>query len=389
MTTTTVNERFTEVQNNLFKHAHTQALELKPLAVEFSKQGLQGEKLYMYPGLIALPFKVCPYLSSLNQRQISLITAAAFANVYEYIASSEDQTLRSNMLVTNKVFDSYSDEYMVLYQETEEEFDHIWSFRAIYQTVCRELGVNSAFDVKSNGFFRGEVGGTYKNFTSQIAYRLLQFAIDDGMKYLPGKLVKQVAFASLWLLYRYVGNVQLKQTETYMFTNPDKFDYDPLARAIVKAHATDEARHYTTSLDMGLDLYRASSPLAQKLVRQTMKFLVSSYIKSYYLTFWEMLELRKQGILLASVKHGIESLTMALNHPEFANHQIDVDDLVDSWLQYQPSNLDIANYPVMKKRWRYTSQQLKRLITALDLQLDAQALGEPYQRYQAAFNFAS
>lgn len=387
MTAVAINKRLTKVQNRLFEHAHSEALELKPLAIKFSKQGLGGEKLYVNPRLIALPLGVDSLLSSLNARQISLISAATFALVYRYVACSEDLILTSNMVVAEKVFDRYSDDYMVLYQETEEEYDHIWSFRTIYSAVCRELGVNKNFH--EPGFFRGEVGGTPTNTLLDWQYKLLQFITGDGVRLMSPKLVRQSGVGAMWLLYRFVANVQLKQTESYLFDDPEKFDYNPLAREITQAHATDEARHYTTSLDIGLDLYQAASPQGKCWVRRMLKMVVESYIRYYFINYWEMLDLYLKGIKIPAIVHGLESLRMAAYHPEFNELAIDPENLVRTWHQLEIGKKTGAIGPVKRKRWRYTAKQLERLIQALDLELNTQSLGKTYQRYREAVNFAA
>ena len=387
MTSVAINQRLTKVQNKLFEHAHSEPLELKPLAIKFSKQGLVGEKLYTNPRLIALPLGVDSSLASLNARQISLISAATFALIYRYVACSEDLILNSNMVIAEKVFDRYSDDYMVLYQETEEEYDHIWSFRTIYTTVCRELGVNKNFH--EPGFFRGEVGGTPTNKLLDWQYRLLQFITGDGVRLMSPKLVRQSGVGAMWLLYRFVANVQLKQTESYLFDDPEKFDYNPLAREITQAHATDEARHYTTSLDIGLDLYQAASSQGKHWVRYMLKTVVESYIRYYFLNYWEMLDLYLKGIKIPAIVHGLESLRMASHHPDFAELSVDPENLLRTWHQLEIGKTTGTMGSVKRKRWHYTAQQLERLIKALDLELNTQSLGETYQRYQEALSLVA
>lgn len=387
MTAVVINQRLTKVQNKLFEHAHSQALELKPLAIKFHKRGLQGDKLYLNPSLVALPLPVCDYLSSLSSRQVSLISAAAFANIYKYVAASEDRALTSNMYLAEKLFESYSDDYMIMHQETEEEFDHIWSFRAIHSGVCRELGVQSKF--QRNGFFWGEIGATPRNPVVKRKYQLLQFVTGHGMKLMPARVVRSYGMGALWLLYRYLANVQLKQIESYLFAFPKHFNYDSLAMEISYAHATDEARHYTTSLDMGLDLYKAASLPGQNLVRQTMQMVVESHISGYFLNYWETLDCWIQGIKLPALEIGLESLKMALHHPEFADKQVDIEQLVKTWHQNRVGDEKEVTGPVRRRRWRYTAQQFERLINALDLELNTQALGKSYERYQEALTFTS
>jgi hypothetical protein len=127
-----VDKRFTKVQNKLFEQAHTHPCELKPLAIAMKTQGFQGERLYAHPQMMPLPMNDCYYLNSLSNKQRSIVSAMYYALNYQYIATSEMQVVTSNMYVANKVFSPYTDEYMILHQETAEEYDHIWSFHTVH-----------------------------------------------------------------------------------------------------------------------------------------------------------------------------------------------------------------------------------------------------------------
>jgi hypothetical protein len=76
--------------------------------------------------------------------------------------------------------------------------------------------------------------------------------IGDSIKLLPSNIVQGAGLGALWLLYRYVANINLKQFESYLFEAPDKYDYESLAVNMTQAHCEDEGRHYTTSFDLGL-----------------------------------------------------------------------------------------------------------------------------------------
>ncbi|MBH8564123.1 hypothetical protein I8748_18350 [Nostoc sp. CENA67] len=106
MNTVKINNRITKIQNKLFEQAHTQPLKLKPLAIALSKHGIKGEKLYFHPGMIPLPIPIFQYLSSLNPRQMPILSAAVFANFYKVVANSESQSIISNMNIAKKVFSS-------------------------------------------------------------------------------------------------------------------------------------------------------------------------------------------------------------------------------------------------------------------------------------------
>ena len=382
---TLLSQRLTKVQNKLFEHAHTTALELKPLAIQFSKEGIISNQFCTNPRLLALPLGIGEGLESLSNQQISLLSAALFGLIYRYVACSEYQVINSNMVVAEKVFERYSDEYMILYQETMEEYDHIWSFRTIYKTVCRELGCQEKF--QTPGFFRHELGSTPRNQLRSWKYQFLQLITGEGIRLMSPSMVRKSGVGAMWLLYRYIANVQLKQTESYMFCFPEVFDYNPLAREITQAHANDEARHYTTSLDIGLDLYRAASSQGRKWVQKMITMVLESYIGYYYLNYWEMLDLYVKGVKLSALSHGLEALAMALQHPDFAESEIkNIEELVHIWHQQKLGNTLGQKDQVRIKRWHYTAQQIQRLVQALDLKLNENFLGVTYERYQKSLN---
>ncbi|MBD2521866.1 hypothetical protein [Nostoc sp. FACHB-133] len=419
MNTVKIDNRIPKIQNKLFEQAHTHSLELKPVAIAMSKQGIKGEKLYSHPGMLPLPVPICEYLLSFNARQMSILSATFFANFYKYVANSEYQSLMSNMGIAEKVFASYSDEFMILHQETNEEMDHIWSFRTVYSMVCREIGIQSSFD--EPGFFYGSVGAipqsdfdsfdtrfTFdedlnetllnlqkgKSFLNKIVeqtqqrgqnftYRNLRFMIGDAMRMLPAEKVQESGLGSLTLLYRYMANVELKKSEAYLFDSPEKFDYEPLAFELNQGHLTDEARHYTTSFDLGVELYRVAPPEAQDFVRYFIQLIVEDYISASYTTYLEKLDLTVQGIMLTDIRVGLNSLSMSLHHPELADKQVDINQLVNSWRQVSSKWRNIIGY-MEQKSWQYKSQQLERLIKALELELNTSKLGNRYERYKDA-----
>ena len=119
--------RITKVQNALFEKAHTEPCELKHIAIALKKQGLKGDKLFVHPGMLPLPIDECPQLQNLTHRQKVILSGCFFANMYKMVARAEHQALDSNMVTAENAFSIYSDEYMILAQETSEEYDHIWS----------------------------------------------------------------------------------------------------------------------------------------------------------------------------------------------------------------------------------------------------------------------
>lgn len=386
MSVVKMDPRFTKVQNGLFERAHSQPCELKFVAIGLTKQGIQTNKLYSHPEMIPLPIMMCDYLSKLGPEHRSILSALCWAHAYKYIARSEMQTVASNMYVAERVFDEYSDDFMVLQQETNEEYDHIWSFRTLHKMVCREAGMpNEKFEEIS--FFDGEVGAAPKT-KDQVGseYKFMQYMIGNAVQSLPNEVVQGAGLGALWLLYRYIANVQLKQTESFFFESPERFNYDPLAVELTNAHLADEARHYTTSLDMGMELFRAADPWAQKFVRFMITEMLQNYMRAYYVTYGEMIELGEtQGSYATPYKIGLNGLRVALNHPLFAGHP-EIADLTKSWYD---KKVGFELGPINKKRWRYTAQQLERLIAELGIVVNPAEIGPNYARHQKALTFAA
>ncbi len=414
-----INNRIARIQNRLFEQAHTQSLELKPVAIALNKQGIIAGKLYCNPGMIPLPMPFCEYLRSLNTSQKSILSAAFFANFYKYVANSESQAIPSNMSVSEKLFAPYSDEYMILHQETNEELDHIWSFRTIHTMVCREIGIQNSFDEPGffYGTFRPVPQSDWQNLDTSFSfdvdlnetlsylikgktslnqliekmelqsrywlYRNFRFIVGYAVRMLPAEIVQENGLGSLWLLYRYMANVELKQAESYLFDDPENFDYDPLAFELNHGHITDEARHYTTSFDLGFELYQKAPPEAQHFIRYAMQKVVEDYINASFTTYLEKLDLNKQGVILTDTRLGLNSLTMSLQHPEFSNKQVDMNQLINSWRDMSLSWRKIIG-SLEQKSWRYRAQQIDRITQALKLELNQELLGNCYHRYQNA-----
>jgi hypothetical protein len=417
-TSVALDSKLTAIQNRLFERAHAEPLELKFLGIALSKQGIIGNALYANPYMIPLPLSRCEYLKSLNSREVAILSACFFASFYKTVANSESQALISNMAAAEKSFEPYSDEYIILHQETSEEMDHIWTFRAAYNMVAKETGSQEQFDAP--GFFRGVVGSIpqrdYDSVDTQFTlsqehlrilellhkqgglqvllnemkqggrefrYRAQHFLIGDAMRLLPPAEVQALGLGGLWLLIRYIANVELKQGESYLFADPEKFNYEPLAYSINQGHLHDEARHYTTSFDIGLSLYQAASPEAQAFIRELVRMTMEDYIKGQFLVFPEMLDANNKGILTVALHFSRETLKMALSHPEFSDKQANIDVLLASWGQMEwPQKLPPFGAGLLtQKRWRYIAQQYERARKAMDFEFDASNLGNLLQRY--------
>lgn len=381
MATVELTPRLTKVQNALFERAHTEPCEVKHIAIALKKQGFKGDKLFLHPEMSPLPMAQCPELKKLSHKQQVILSGCNFANMYKMVGRSEHQAIDSNMVTAEKAFSRYSDEYMVLAQETAEEYDHIWSFRTVHSMACQETGTPEAFVNNELGFFSGELSSRPKKVP--LANRAIQFGIADGMRFLPNSFAQSAGLGALWLLYRFIGNVYLKQAEAYLHDDLGGYDYEPLAVEMTKAHLVDEARHYTTSYDVGLEIYKAADPWGQQIIKTLIKGLVEDFIRRFFITFHEMLAFHEQGTTSTAIRQAIRSMEMALNHAEFQDLSFEPEALPHIWYE-RGFGRELG--PIIKKRWRYTAQQLERLIEALDLQLDTNAMGQGYDRYQMALN---
>lgn len=381
MATIELNPRITKVQNALFEKAHTEPCEVKHIAIALKKQGLKGDKLFVHPEMAPLPMGQCPELQSLTHRQKVILSGCFFGNMYKMVGRSEHQAIDSNMVTAENAFTKYSDEYIILAQETAEEFDHIWSFRTVHSMACQETGTTEEFTNNEFGFFSGELSSRPQRVP--LSNRVILFGIADGMRLLPNSFARSAGLGSLWLLYRFIGNVYLKQSEAYLHDEVGGHSYDPLAVEMTNAHLVDEARHYTTSFDIGLEIYKGADLWGQKLIKTLITGLLEDYIRRFYINFNEMLAMHQQGSISTAVRQSIRTMEMAFNHPEFRDVDLDPQALISSWYE---KGLGKELGPIIKKRWRYSSQQLERLIEAMDIKLNPERMGKGYERYKMALN---
>ncbi|CAK6697284.1 hypothetical protein BBFGKLBO_02222 [Synechococcus sp. CBW1107] len=414
-----LDRKLASVQNRLFQAAHSQPLELKHLGIALNHQGIKGDRLYAHPDMMPLPLRRCSYLQSLSRRQLAILSACLFANFYKLVANSECQTLISNMTAAQKYFLPFSDDYMILHQETSEEMDHIWTFRTIHSMICRETGAKDTFECP--GFFRGEAAffdlddweaindsarlpGDYQHVLSLLRekdgltrllaemkakgrawrFRVLNFLIGEASSFLSAQQVQDLGLGGLWLLVRYISNVDLKQVESYLLESPEDVDYEPLAYQINQGHLHDEARHYTTSFDIGLAMYRSAEPSAQAFIRELIRLTMEDYIAGTFLHFPEMLELSNRGRVCLTISLGQNSLAMALNHPEFSDRQVDIDQLYREWAAMEWGKVlpPVGPGLLAQKRWRYIALQFERLRSEMQFEFDSEHLGNLLQRYE-------
>jgi P-aminobenzoate N-oxygenase AurF len=329
-------------QIKLFEHAHRAPIELKGLGISIKRQGIDKTKHYVNPNFLLLPLRECPYLSKLNAEQLSVLSALYFAQAYSEIATSETIALRYNMVASEMVFPLYSDPYMVLFHETAEEFDHIITFRSICQGL---IG-------------RGDVIGG-ENFPH------LKTAPELFERY-KGRLCSN-GFASLYLLMRYMLNLALKQLEGFMASGIDESLIAPLAREVIAGHAEDEARHLTTSLELGLGLFRRATAKSRELIAGLVRLAIYSMID------------RRFSIELASTWNfdaGCGVLMKALGRPEFADFPLNAETLRSFWAK---NEIRIPSSPEFENSRRWLATQLHRLTEKMEMTVTPH--GDAFHRY--------
>ena len=326
----------------LFEHAHRTPIELKAFGLSVKQHGIDKTKHYVNPNFLLLPFSECPHLSKLGPEQISVLSALYFARAYSEIATSETLALRYNMIASELVFPLYSDPYMVLFHETAEEFDHIITFRMVSQGLVG----------------RGDVIGDSHYPHLKTAPILLE-------RY-KGRLCKN-GFASMYLLMRYILNLALKQLEAFMAAGVDEALAAPLATQIIAGHAEDEARHLTTSLDLGLGLLRRATPKSRDLVAGTLRILIYSMIDKRFS--------RELGQTW-NFEAGLGVLEQALARPEFAEFPMSIEALKDTW---KKNDVRISSSPEFESARRWLAAQLNRLAEHLELKLTPQ--GDAFDQY--------
>jgi len=335
-------------QLRMYERAHHEALELKPLGYEFRARGLDLTKLYANPNFLLLPFEDCPHLSKLTLQQRSRISAAFYGTIYADVADHETRVIVYNLQVSDRVFPRYSDGYMVLFAESDEECDHVTTFRCLWQPTL------------------GDVGGSWREPGPQC-----YAGLDAAFERLGGELCAP-GYGALFLLHRFLLNLMLKQTESFMHVNLpgrgyEASDYDPLALQITHAHATDEARHYTTSLQLGLGLFSQASPESRKQVRSLISVFAASLIRERFAA---------QPTRTRHFAQSMEALRVALHAPEFADLGQTTGDLLAFWKR---EGIEIPQRQEYDDSRRWMARELLRLIDQAELRIPS---SEDFERLQ-------
>lgn len=398
--------RLVKIQNSLYENAHSEPCELKHLAIQLTQAPNKSTQMFGHPEMVPLPFGACQYLDGLDKAQKNILSCLSYAYFYKTVARSEVLALTANIDVADRVFPQYSEEWMVLFQETQEEMDHIWSFRKLFNSILGDasrtetLNEASYFDnddsssqtapsvTKHAEFNPPKVGPIQwwvdwndTSWQSRHLYHILYNSKTISECDIPSTVI-----GSLYLLHRYIANLHLKQSESYLFHDADKHDYNPIALQITHAHASDEARHYTTSLDLGLELFKHSNKSDQEMIRFFLKHLIEGHMRNFYLNFSEIVSLGNAGRMTAPYVIGLRCLEAAKHHPHFQADSIDVMQLARSWNVAKIAQGSSA--PVQALRWRYVAKSLERLISSVGIRIDSENTEDGYNRYLAALSAA-
>lgn len=327
-------DRFVKIQNQFFERVHTESCELKPLGYEMKKKGINTSKLYCNPEYILLPFEECEYLAQLTSKQLSIITACFYAMEHARTLNLESITLTWNLKAA-EVFPAYSEEYMVLFQETNEEYDHMVTFNNI-----------------SQGFLGRKVD---QDYYARRQYRLQ--VLEGLVKEFRGEKLPVSAF---YLVNRFIQNLMVKQSEGFMFNYPDKYEYDDLAKRLTFAHSNDEARHFTTSFDLGSYLYHQ----CDKTTRKGLRLIFNSMMVDNIVESFGTAHFRNYIYPLS-----LDALKEAMQNPLFGDFPINFEGLTKSW-EEKKIKFDIEKKTVFLESQKWVASQYERLIDELDLRFN-------------------
>jgi len=333
-------KRFIQRQSRLHAVAHKQPSEIKYLGFEAMRVGIDKDSLYASPSFMALPFEQCPFLNNLSQSQLSTLTAMFFAHTYAGVSIAEQAAVHFNMRVADMLYSPGTDPWMLLFNETGEEYDHICCFRSVF------MGFTGECDIFDRRRFQE---------LEKLELSLAQYApmLDD-----PGN-------CALILLVRYLLNLSIKQTEAYLFDGIDQ-KANANARLITQLHSTDEARHLTTSIELGVHLFSLSK--CQSILRMIFSFFVQGMISDRF------------SALSSGAHHArraFAALEAAFQTPAF-DQTGSAKDLISSW---EADGLQLGQGRAYVKSQRWLAHQIADLVRRLDLDLSMKTKGfSHYQR---------
>jgi hypothetical protein len=326
---------FVRRQTSVHVGAHKSAIGIKPLGYKLGQEGIDQTKFYVNPKFLPLPLDRCDYLNQLSPAQLSVLTALYYASLYRAVMSAEKQVITYNMKTADRNFRRYSDDYMVLFHETDEEHDHISSFRPF---VLKFLGSLDLLDEKNT--FEG-------------------WPFDRILDSRDARLGPE-GYGALFLLYRFLANVVLKQVEGFMMTGVSPSEVHPLAHELNQAHVTDEARHFSTSFEMGMGLLRRATREDRKHVRHLLAGLAYIVVEGRFGTDPER--------RLDLTSYADFALEQALRRPDFAVNGEHLT-LGALKLRWKAQGISYREPEAYTAGMRWHAKQLHRLFEAADIRL--------------------
>jgi hypothetical protein len=228
-----------------------EGVELKRVGLELLGSEIGADEYGCDPDLLRFPARIAEAAARLDTTDQALLTRTLYAFRKEATAQNEMITVDWNLRAIRATYGTYSKEYFVEWQETNDEMDHIHAFNSIAKKVLGQpLSV--------------------ERYEQRDRFRRLAFERFDRYFRCP------YATPALYFSLRYVANVQLRSFEQFcMSTENGKRRYNEHLVAINRMHFFDESRHFASSLSFSLDLIaRITIPHERELLLT----IVSGYI---------------------------------------------------------------------------------------------------------------
>lgn len=199
-----------------------------------------------------IPFYGTEIWDELNEDQRIFLSQVRYAAIYNRVSSLENLACESNSLFAAQLQKNSSNVLrFYVNRETQEEYDHIWSFRQTSRAIELHHFGEPVFDVPG------------ANFDAQVNIKLFN-RIRTAFRFMP-KIMVMVTYT-----IRGLRNAALKTTEEAIL---QATDMEPNLQKQTRLHFIDEARHTGMSYMVGKSMYEISgrSPLCNLLILQYLK----------------------------------------------------------------------------------------------------------------------
>lgn len=228
-----------------------EGVELKRVGLELLGSEIDADEHGCDPELLVFPARIAEAVARLDGTDQALLTRTFYAFSKESTAQNEMITVDWNLRAISATYGTYSKEYFVEWQETNDEMDHIHTFNSLTKKI---LGQPLSFE----------------RYEQRDRFRRLAFERFD--RYFRCRFSTPALYFSL----RYVANVQLRSLEQFcMSPKRTGIRYNKHLVDINRMHFFDESRHFASSLNFSLDLLaRITIPHERELVAT----IVSGYI---------------------------------------------------------------------------------------------------------------